>query len=91
MKKLIISILSLLMAVSLTACSSAKEERPEKIVGANSADVNAGTYSTIVTGHNGEMTIETTVDETLRAKEYSFYPRDLTCRSVDKERSKVDF
>ena len=143
MKKLIISILSLLMAVSLTACSSAKEETfegsaqgyggtvtakvtfkadkiiavevkapdetegvgsraaeelPEKIVAANSADVdvvagatmtskaiqsavrqavnkkngqtetavhlNAGTYSAVVTGHNGEMTIETTVDET---------------------------
>lgn len=143
MKKLIISILSLLMAVSLTACSSAKEETfegsaqgyggtvtakvtfkadkiiavevkapdetegvgsraaeelPEKIVAANSADVdvvagatmtskaiqsavrqavskkngetetavhlNAGTYSAVVMGHNGEMTIKTTVDET---------------------------
>ena len=143
MKKLIISVLSLLMAVSLSACSSAKEETfegsaqgyggtvtakvtfkadkitavevkapdetegvgsraaeelPEKIVAANSADVdvvagatmtskaiqsavrqavskkngetetavhlNAGTYSAVVMGHNGEMTIKTTVDET---------------------------
>lgn len=59
MKKGLILCLSLLMAVSMTACSSApkKEEQPK-------SGYTAGTYSGTSRGMKGDVTVEVTVDET---------------------------